>query len=145
MPQDAPDVDGTFDTQLTAGDRQFLEDQINEFNVAQTHFHDFQWLGFVLREARGAILAGIAGWTWGGCCEIRSLWVHEAMRRQGLGRRLLALAEREAAARGCAVVVLDTHSFQAPEFYQKHGYALAGLVDGYPRGHRKYFFYKNLG
>ncbi len=135
---------GSLDTQLSETDRQFLEDQINQFNLTQTQLHDFQWLGFVLRDARDTIIAGIAGWSWGGCCEIRSLWVHEAERGQGLGQRLLALAEREAVARGCALVVLDTHSFQAPAFYQKQGYLVVGVVDGYPRGHQKYYLQKRI-
>lgn len=137
--------DWKMDTELTNDDREFLEDQINQFNLSQTQMHDFQWLGFVLRDAHNAVIAGVAGYTWGGACEIRSLWVHETVRGRRLGQRLLALAEREATARGCAVVTLDTHSFQAPGFYLKQGYTVVGIVDDYPRGHQKYFFQKRVG
>jgi ribosomal protein S18 acetylase RimI-like enzyme len=144
-----PPMDTTrlrLDEQPSPEDRAFLAEQINAFNLARTGFRDFRPLGFVFRGGPGdVVVAGIEGWSWGGACEIRSLWVDESLRGQGLGTKLLALAEQEAARRGCGVVVLDTHSFQAPGFYQKQGYALVGAVEGYPRGHQKCFLFKHLG
>jgi ribosomal protein S18 acetylase RimI-like enzyme len=88
--------------------------------------------------------AGLAGHTWGGCAEIKFLWVREAERRGGLGSRLLEAAEGEARARGCMRVVLSTHSSQAPEFYRRHGYVECGRAEGYPRGHAQIFLAKTL-
>jgi GNAT superfamily N-acetyltransferase len=121
-----------------------LEDEVNRFNYATTGFHDGRWLAAFLRDAEGRLRAGLAGHTWGGCCEIRFLWVREAERRGGLGSALLLGAEREARARGCDQVVLSTHSFQAPGFYRLHGYAEVGRADGYPRGHAQIFLRKRL-
>ena len=53
-------------------------------------------------------------------------------------------AEREAVARRCHLAVLDTHSFQAPDFYKRLGYEEIGVADGYPIGHKKYFLKKAL-
>ena len=128
-------------------DVQFLEDQINAYNVASTGIGgegDDILLAVFLRDDDGAVIAGVYGWTWGGCCEIRYLWVHADRRGQGYGRSLLAAAEREAVRRGCQQVVLDTHSFQAPDFYRKLGYEIVGVVDDYPRGHKKYYLKKRL-
>jgi GNAT superfamily N-acetyltransferase len=44
------------------------------------------------------------------------------MQAPGRGERLLAAAEREAAARGCTSAFLDTFSFQAHGFYERCGY-----------------------
>jgi GNAT superfamily N-acetyltransferase len=128
-----------------AGDVQFLEDQINAFNVARTGIEDGGLLSIFVRDDSGAMLAGLYGWTWGGACEIRFLlWVREDVRGQGYGARLLKAAEQEALARGCRTVVLSTHTFQAPGFYQKFGYQVAGAFEAYPRGHRQLFLQKTL-
>jgi GNAT superfamily N-acetyltransferase len=122
----------------------FLEDRINEFNVEATGIRDGGVLAHFVRGEDGEIVAGIYGWTWGGCCEIRYLWVHPERRGEGIGSRLLQAAEAEAAARGCSQVILDTHSFQAPEFYRRNGYDVVGEVEGYPRGHSKLYLRKRL-
>jgi GNAT superfamily N-acetyltransferase len=125
-------------------DLAFLEDQIDSFNFATTGFRDGRYLVALLRGADGRIQAGLAGHTWGGCAEVKFLWVEESRRHRGLGSRLLAAAEREARARGCAKLVLSTHSFQAPDFYAKHGYRVAGRFSDYPRGHAQIFLEKEL-
>jgi GNAT superfamily N-acetyltransferase len=137
----------TVDAHPAPEDVQFLEDQINAFNVAQTGFSGAGdiLLSIMARDGAGQISAGVYGWTWGGCCEIRLLWVRPELRGQGYGRGLLQAAEQEARRRGCGQLVLDTHSFQAPEFYQKLGYEIVGVVDEYPRGHKKYYLRKSLG
>jgi GNAT superfamily N-acetyltransferase len=134
------------DAHPAPADVQFLEDQINAFNVAQTGISGEGdiLLSMVVRDDAGQITAGIYGWTWGGCCETRFLWVQPELRGQGYGRSLLQAAEQEARRRGCRQVVLDTHSFQAPGFYQKLGYEIVGVVDEYPRGHKKYYLKKRL-
>ncbi len=123
----------------------FVEDRINAFNVARTGFRDGRRLAVFLRDASGALRAGLTGHTWGGCCEVRFLWVREAERGRGLGRRLLAAAEAEAVARGCDRLVVSSHSFQAPDFYRAQGYTIVGRAEGYPRGHAQVYLQKRLG
>ena len=122
----------------------FVEERIDEFNVAATGFRDGRRLAVFLRDVTGALRAGLTGHTWGGCCEVRFLWVRDAERGRGLGRALLGAAEGEAAARGCDRVVLSSHSFQAPDFYRKQGYMIVGQADGYPSGHRQVYLQKLL-
>ena len=56
-----------------------------------------------VREDDGRILAGVSGIVWGGYCELQALWVDEAHRGRGLGRRLMAAADGRpaAAVRAC--------------------------------------------
>ncbi len=126
-------------------DLDWLEDEIYRFNVQATGHRDGRTLAAFLRDASGALRAGLAGHTWGGCCEIRFLFLRESERRTGLGRALLGAAEREAAARGCDRIFLSTHSFQAPDFYRRYGYAELGRADGYPHGHAQIYLSKRLG
>jgi len=116
-------------------DVQFLEDRLYEFNQAATGIDDGRALGVFVRDDAGNIVAAAAGHTWGRTCELRQVWVAEARRRAGLGRRLLAAAEAEATRRGCSQLVLMTHSFQAPDFYRKLGFEVVSELRDYPRGH----------
>jgi ribosomal protein S18 acetylase RimI-like enzyme len=127
-----------------AKDLQFLEDQVNEFNFATTGFRDARLLVIMLRDATGQPYAGLSGHTWGGAAEIRFLWVDESRRHSGVGSHVLRAAEEEARSRGCRKIVLSTHSFQAPDFYRKHGYVVAGECLDYPQGYRHILFEKLL-
>jgi ribosomal protein S18 acetylase RimI-like enzyme len=70
--------------------------------------------------------------------------VHERYRGQGLGTLLLRSAEVEAVARGCVRVVLATHSFQAPGFYERMGYERKYVIEGRPKGHADIIYVKVL-
>jgi GNAT superfamily N-acetyltransferase len=125
-------------------DVQFLDDRIYEYNVAQTGISDARLLAIILRDPDHNITAGLYGWTWGECCEVKTLWVHEGWRGQGLGTRLMAAAEAEARRRGATQIVLSTHSFQAPDFYCRLGFEPIGQVEDYPLGHRSIYLKKRL-
>lgn len=121
-----------------------LDDQIAAFNCDATNARDYLELGIFLRGSDSVLQAGLFGYTWGGCLNIRFLWVRADLRGLGYGTQLLKRAEREARDRGCGLVTLSTFDFQAPRFYRRHGYQEFGTLDGYPVGHTKHFFKKRL-
>jgi GNAT superfamily N-acetyltransferase len=125
-------------------DLDFLEHQINEYNMVRTGARDFRHLAIFIRNAEKQIMAGLSGYTWAGFCEIRFLWVHEDVRGRGYGKQLLAAAETEVKTRGCSLVVLNSYSFQAPDFYRRLGYDKVGHVKGCPSGGANYYFKKHL-
>ena len=125
-------------------DLDFLEDQINSYNMAVTGIVDWYPLAIFVRDGVQQIVAGISGDMWGDYLEIKNLWVHEDLRGQGLGRQLLQAAEQAARARGCGQVLLDTHDFQAPEFYKKLGYTVFGVFEGIGGHHARYYLRKKL-
>jgi ribosomal protein S18 acetylase RimI-like enzyme len=122
-------------TDPTAAEVGYLEDRLYEFNAKATGIVDALGLAVFRHDAQGEIVAGLCGHTWGGCCEIRQVWVDERDRGEGIGRRLLEVAETEARRRSCFQIVLATHSFQAPEFYRKLGFEIVDSLPDYPRGH----------
>ena len=130
--------------QPAAGDLEYLEDQINHYNMTQTGAFDGRALAIFVRSEQQDIVAGLSGYTWAGMCEIQFLWVHPTMQQQGYGGDLLLAAEREAQKRGCSIMILGTYSFQAPSFYQKHGYEIVGRIEHCPPNHTNYYFKKRL-
>jgi GNAT superfamily N-acetyltransferase len=123
----------------------FLVERIYEFNAQATGFFDGRLIGARLRSDAGEIIAAVNGHTWGGCCVIDHLWVHDLHRGRGLGRLLLQAIEAEASRRECKQVVLSTHSFQAPEFYERLGYVKHAVIRGQPTGHANVVYVRRLG
>ena len=121
-----------------------LQERLYEFNTRAAGIADGELFGLFLRAADGAVIGGAYGWSWGGTCHLRYLFIPDDMRRQGHGTRLMAAVEKEARARCCVQIVLETHDFQAPEFYRKLAFEIAGVVQDYPRGHRLLTMVKRL-
>ena len=123
----------------------FLDERIYEFNVQNTGFRDGRAFSSVIKDEFDNVIAAINGHTWGGCCHIVHLWVHESRRRHGIGWALLQLAETEAIRRGCTQSLVFTHSFQAPAFYERFGYVRQATIPNYPQGHTQHIYLKQLG
>jgi GNAT superfamily N-acetyltransferase len=138
------DGDLVVETDPDRRDIQTLEDRIYEFNAKRTACDDGELVAIFVRGQDGTIRAGLYGWTWSGCLEIRYLWVEEGLRGQGIGSRLLDTGEATGRARGCHLARVGTHSFQAPGFYQRHGYEVYATLDGYPTGHQHLSLKKSL-
>lgn len=60
------------------------------------------------------------------------------------GSRILQAAEIEARRRGCDRVAVSSFTFQAPGFYQRHGYAETGRTLGIPGGYADVHLFKSL-
>jgi GNAT superfamily N-acetyltransferase len=91
------------------------------------------------------LVGGLTGATWAQWLQVDLLWVHADRRGEGLGGRLLAEAERLARdERGCVAVRLETWGFQARPFYEARGYAVFGVLEGYPPGETEYHLTKRL-
>ena len=122
----------------------FIQARIDAFNEDETGYRDGRELACFVRDDAGRLVAGLTGFTWGGACRVSFLWVDEPRRREGLGRELLEAAEEEARRRGCELIHLDTHDFQAPDFYRRLGYEAYARLDDFPRGYGQTFFRKHL-
>jgi ribosomal protein S18 acetylase RimI-like enzyme len=134
----------TIEENLDPRDVAALNERLYEFNAAALNCDDGRDFAVFVRAEDGALRAGLYGWTWGGRLEIQYLWVHESLRRQGVGSRLIAEAERIGRERGCQQMTVETNSYQAPDFYPRHGFAVYAILDGYPDGHQRVFLRKYL-
>ena len=139
---DATDV--VLTDRLSDAEEAQAEEDLYAYNVARTGVADGDRVAYALRDGDGTLLGLVSGWTWGGCLDIRLLWVREDWRGRGWGTRLLRAAENLAITRGCTQAILDTHSFQAPGFYQRQGYTIYATLDDYPVGQQKHYLRKHL-
>lgn len=97
-------------------------------------------------DAAGTLLAGCSGrtedvWQW---LTVDTMWVAPEHRGQGLGRQVLVAVEDQARERGCRWSKLNTWEFQAPGFYERHGYVEYGREVDYPPGHVNHLMRKQL-
>lgn len=128
----------------SAADIVRLEAHLDAFNADVTRLSDARFLSVLLKDADGEIIAGLHGHTWGTMCEIKLLWIAEPHRKRGLGTGMLTAAVAEARRRGCRQIMLMTHSFQAPDFYEKHGFERIVTVNDSPVGHTDILMIKQL-
>jgi GNAT superfamily N-acetyltransferase len=123
-----------------------LGEELTRYNEAVSGVLDQRELTVQVRDPHGDLVGGLSGWTWGTCAGVGMFWIREDARGSGLGSRILAAAESEAVARGCEQMVLSSFTFQAPDFYRRHGYVETGRTEGLPvRGMADVHFRKDLG
>lgn len=101
-------------------------------------------IALLVRDENGEIVGGLYAKLFYQWLFIDLLSVPEQARGQGLGSKLMQMAEELARDRKCVGLWLDTFEFQAPEFYRKHGYSEVGHIADYPPGHKHFFFQKRL-
>ena len=102
---------------------QRLSDELDKVNAAATPgVEPARELTVRVVDADGELAAGISGWSWGVAAGIGMTWVREDARGTGLGSELLAAFEGAARGRGCTHVFTTSFTFQAPGFYERHGY-----------------------
>jgi GNAT superfamily N-acetyltransferase len=125
--------------------RERIRDSLERFNDEVTGIPDEHALDVLLTDsATGEVLGGLVGRTSLGVLFVSFFFLPDTLRRRGLGSRMLRQAEEEARRRGCRRAVLFTISFQAPGFYERHGYRVFGRIACEPPGHARLFMTKEL-
>ena len=128
----------------TENEVKYIRDALYRFNEATVGGDGHAPIYIVEYDGEGNVIGGLIGGTYWGWMYVDILWVHEDYRQRGIGTILLRAAEKEAARRGCHHVHLDTMSWQAPDFYKKHGYEVIGVLPDIPSGNQKYLLMKAI-
>lgn len=116
-----------------------------DFNARIAGPHGYRPLNLLIRREGGSEIAGgLLGGTSFGWLFVSVLHLPDDLRGTGLGGELLRRAEAEAVARGCIGAHLDTFSFQARPFYERHGYRVFGTIEDMPPGMCRFFMSKRL-
>lgn len=126
-------------------DKALIQTGLIAYNDAMTGIADRRPLAVLVRDpASGRVVGGLTGRSSLGLLFIDIVFLPESVRRGGIGRKMLAMAEDEGRRRGCTNVMLFTITFQAPDFYRKCGYREFGRIACNPPGTARVFFTKAL-
>jgi GNAT superfamily N-acetyltransferase len=129
----------------TQGDHDLISTGLADYNELKTGYRDWRPLAALLRDpGTGETLGGMIGKTSYGLLFIDLVYLPEDARGQDIGSRLLAMVEREGAARGCREAFLFTITWQAPGFYERHGWTEFGRIRCDPPGQARVFMTKTL-
>lgn len=112
---------------------QRLSDELDVVNAAATPgVPAARELTVRVLDDAGDLVGGMSGWTWGVAAGIGLSWVRADARGSGVGSGLLSAFEDEARSRGCRHVFVTSFTFQAPGFYERHGYREIFRWEGVP-------------
>lgn len=117
---------------------------IGAYNEKMAGDDNSKVLCYVIQGAEEAVLGGVIAvvyWDW---LYVDLMWMQEDLRGQGYGSKLLSQVEADARELGANHAHLDTFSFQARGFYEKHGYEVFGSLQDFPKGHQRYYMTKDL-
>lgn len=134
-----------FDEQPKADIQQEILRRLVQFNEETTGPASLESLAVVLRNPDdGNVVGGLwaeSAYKW---MFLRLLFVPAEFRGLGIGSALMMRMERYARKHGFIGIRLETHSFQAPRFYERFGYRLVGTFSDCPRGHADHIYVKYL-
>lgn len=128
----------------SAADVQVLRDGLGEHALPVTGDAGFHDVAVFARAPDGTIVGGalaLVNWTW---LYLALLWIAPSLRGTGLGHNLLTRIEQVGRDAGCTDVHLDTFSFQARPFYERHEYEVFATLEHYPDDQARYFMRKRL-
>lgn len=132
-------------TQPSDDEIQAILTPLRAYNASKAGDAGAQKFALLVRDDdNDQVLGGLSGKLLYRWMFIELLAVPEQARGQGIGSRLMAMAEEWARENNCVGIWLDTFDFQAPEFYRSLGYSEFGQIDDYPPGHRRFYFQKRL-
>ena len=122
-----------------------IEEGLNNFNDLMTGMSDRQPLAVLIKsKTNGKVLGGMLGRSSLGLLFIDLFYLPPELRRMGVGTEILFRFEEEGRKRGCTAAFLYTISFQAPDFYKKHGWEEFGRIECKPEGTSRIFMKKCL-
>ncbi|EAU0024337.1 GNAT family N-acetyltransferase [Salmonella enterica subsp. enterica] len=129
--------------QVTEFDKEELLTGLRSYNAQFIDFSKNGQLGVYCRNESGEMVGGLIADRKGQWLCIDYLWVSESARSNGLGSKLMNMAEKEGLRKGCVHGLVDTFSFQALPFYEKQGYILQMSLPDFPKvGSQRHYLIK---
>ncbi|WP_338522648.1 GNAT family N-acetyltransferase [Pseudomonas batumici] len=126
-------------------DYQAILAPLSEYNKTHTGLGGVEKIAILIQDETGNTQGGLYAKISGQWLFVELLVVPEIARGQGMGSKLMSMAEALARKKGCQGIWLDTFSFQAPDFYLRLGFSIFGELKDYPvAGHNRFFMQKRF-
>lgn len=131
--------------ELNGTDKNNVNNRLYEYNLKYFPVDlrgRYQEINLFLKDENSKVRGGILGeicWNW---LEIHTFIIDEDIRKLGYGTKLLLEIEQIALEKNCDFIKVDTLSFQALDFYKKHGYQEFGVLDNVGRDYKHYYLKK---
>ena len=125
-------------------DLEVVKQGLYAFNMRTLNEERYLDIALFLRDAANTVQGGLLGSVWAGWFHIEFLWIAQDYRHQGYGDQLINAGEAEARAFGGKSAYVETFSFQARPFYERHGFTVVGEIKDYPPGQTYYLLSKTL-
>lgn len=97
-----------------------------------------------IRNQKQDIVGGVSGMFIYGSFYVDSLWVDNTLRQQGWGTKLMQEIEKIGKEHGALFMTVDTMDWQALPFYQKLGYSIEFIREGYAKNSKMFMLRKPL-
>lgn len=98
---------------------------------------------FIAKE-QDKFMGAVAGKLFYGSLHIKELFVTDAARATGLGKKLMLQAMDYGKEQGCKFAAIETMNFQALDFYKKLGFEVELEREGYLKDCKFYYMRKDL-
>ena len=113
-----------------------IEGGLAQFNEDNAGYRDSRRLAVLVSDPdTQVVVGGLLGRTSLGLLSINLFFLPASLRKCGLGGRIIQEAEDEARRLGCRKAVVTTITFQAPEFYERHGYQVSAKSNAFREWH----------
>lgn len=125
-------------------DENVLIEGLHDYDVQKKNMGRIKTFGIFAKDALGTVLGGVTGFNIYGSMYVDMLWIKEDLRSHGLGKKLMTEAEKLGRQRNCTFATLTTMDWEALPFYQKLGYEIEFIREGYANNSKMYLLRKSL-
>lgn len=125
-------------------DEQVLFEGISDDAAKKKGMERIKSFRIYIKNSNQSVLGGASGVTYYGCLYVDMLWVETSIRNRGFGKKIMEEAEKIARERKCTFATLNTMDWEALPFYQKLGYHIEFVREGYEKASKMYMLRKEL-
>lgn len=125
-------------------DEQVLFDGITDEAMLKKKMDRITPFGIFIKDSHGVVFGGVSGFSCYGCLYVDMLWLKDELRKKGLGKQLMAEAEKIGRERHCTFSTVDTMDWEALPFYEKLGYSIEFVRKGFEKESKMYMLRKEL-